>query len=86
MRDAGLIFIGPSSRGDRDDGQQDRGARCRGQGRRAGGAGTEAPFAADGAGRELVAAADRVGYPLLVKAVAGGGGKGMRTVRGARRI
>ncbi len=29
---------------------------------------------------DLVAAADRVGYPLLVKAVAGGGGKGMRVV------
>ncbi|UCC85916.1 MAG: acetyl-CoA carboxylase biotin carboxylase subunit [Anaerolineales bacterium] len=29
---------------------------------------------------ELVAAADRIGYPLLVKAAAGGGGKGMRGV------
>jgi acetyl/propionyl-CoA carboxylase alpha subunit len=30
---------------------------------------------------ELVAAADRIGYPLLVKASAGGGGRGMRIVR-----
>ena len=30
---------------------------------------------------ELVAAAESVGYPLLVKASAGGGGKGMRVVR-----
>ena len=29
----------------------------------------------------LLAEADRIGYPLLVKAVAGGGGKGMRVVR-----
>jgi len=30
---------------------------------------------------EIVARAERMGYPLLIKATAGGGGKGMRTVR-----
>ncbi len=30
---------------------------------------------------EAAAAADQIGYPLLIKAAAGGGGKGMRTVR-----
>jgi acetyl-CoA carboxylase biotin carboxylase subunit len=40
----------------------------------------------DGAGmadEELAAAAEKLGYPLLVKASAGGGGKGMRTVQSA---
>ena len=32
---------------------------------------------------ELTAAAAKVGFPLLIKAVAGGGGKGMRVVNGA---
>jgi acetyl-CoA carboxylase biotin carboxylase subunit len=42
--------------------------------------GTEAPLAADLPHDQIDAIARRVGYPLLVKAVAGGGGKGMRTV------
>ena len=42
--------------------------------------GTEQPFAADATDTILAAEASRIGYPLLVKAVAGGGGKGMRTV------
>jgi len=35
----------------------------------------------DQSDRALVRAADRLGYPILVKPAAGGGGKGMRTVR-----
>jgi acetyl-CoA carboxylase biotin carboxylase subunit len=45
--------------------------------------GTGEPFDEDAADADVVAAAGRVGYPLLVKAVAGGGGKGMRTVASA---
>jgi acetyl-CoA carboxylase biotin carboxylase subunit len=45
--------------------------------------GTEEPFAADASDEEIAATAARIGYPLVVKAVAGGGGKGMRTVASA---
>ncbi|MDQ4126440.1 MAG: ATP-grasp domain-containing protein [Actinomycetota bacterium] len=36
---------------------------------------------ADGSERRLAEEADRIGYPILVKASAGGGGRGMRAVR-----
>jgi len=42
--------------------------------------GTDAPFAADAPDDHVLAEGDRIGFPLLVKAVAGGGGKGMRSV------
>ena len=38
------------------------------------------PLGANARDAELAAAARRVGYPIMVKAVAGGGGKGMRMV------
>jgi acetyl-CoA carboxylase biotin carboxylase subunit len=38
------------------------------------------PYAEDAPEADIVAEARRIGYPVLVKAVAGGGGKGMRTV------
>ncbi|HLX34284.1 MAG TPA: biotin carboxylase N-terminal domain-containing protein [Candidatus Limnocylindrales bacterium] len=40
----------------------------------------------DQADDALAAAADRIGYPILVKPSAGGGGKGMRTVREPGRL
>jgi acetyl/propionyl-CoA carboxylase alpha subunit len=43
--------------------------------------GTEDPFGDDVPDDVIAAAAEQIGFPLLVKAVAGGGGKGMRTVQ-----
>ncbi|MEO8481427.1 MAG: acetyl-CoA carboxylase biotin carboxylase subunit [Acidobacteriota bacterium] len=45
--------------------------------------GTAAPFDEQATDKDVVEAAATIGYPLLVKAVAGGGGKGMRTVAAA---
>ncbi|HZE20140.1 MAG TPA: acetyl-CoA carboxylase biotin carboxylase subunit [Candidatus Angelobacter sp.] len=42
--------------------------------------GTEKPI---GDAKELTRAADRIGYPVVLKAAAGGGGKGMRRVNSA---
>ena len=47
--------------------------------------GTETPIGPDVCDAEVQRLADAVGYPLMVKAVAGGGGKGMREVREQRR-
>ena len=80
VRDAGLAFVGPpapaiAAMGDKTE------ARAR---MRAAGVpvvpGTDEPFADVDA---ALAAAARVGYPVLLKAAAGGGGKGMRVVRDA---
>ena len=44
--------------------------------------GTESPFPPGAPDDRILAAGAEIGYPLLVKAVAGGGGKGMRAVDG----
>ena len=81
---AGLTFIGPSADAMRALGSK---TAAREIAVRAGVpivAGSDAPvsFDAGPAGdAALAASAAAVGYPLLVKAVAGGGGKGMRLVR-----
>jgi len=78
--DAGLTFIGPTSRAMALMGSK---TAARDAARAAGVPivpGTEAPLPPESSDAELTAAAKRVGYPLMVKAVAGGGGKGMRAV------
>ncbi len=42
--------------------------------------GTEDPLGADVPDATIAGIADRLGYPIMIKAVAGGGGKGMRLV------
>jgi acetyl-CoA carboxylase, biotin carboxylase subunit len=79
-RDGGLTFIGPSPEAIALMGSK---TAARAVAIRAGVPvvpGTDQPFAASATEPAIVAAATSIGYPLVVKAVAGGGGKGMRVV------
>jgi acetyl-CoA carboxylase biotin carboxylase subunit len=79
-RDAGLIFIGPTPEAIALMGSKTA-AR---QAAIAAGVlvvpGTESPLGSDVSDDEIAQIAERVGFPVMVKAVAGGGGKGMRLV------
>src|SRR6185503_2042298 len=80
VRDAGLTFIGPSPEAIAAMGSK---TAARTAAKRAGVPivpGTEDPLGVDVPDAAIAASAASIGYPLLVKAVAGGGGKGMRTV------
>ena len=80
VRDAGLTFIGPTPEAIEMMGSK---TAARTAARRAGVPvvpGTEDPLAPEVPDADIAKAAAAIGYPLLVKAVAGGGGKGMRTV------
>jgi acetyl-CoA carboxylase biotin carboxylase subunit len=80
VRDAGLTFIGPSPEAVALMGSK---TAARAAAMRAGVPivpGTETSLASTAGDQEAARIADDIGYPLLVKAVAGGGGKGMRTV------
>src|SRR5688572_15224785 len=80
VQDAGLTFIGPTPEAMALMGSK---TAARATAVRAGVPvvpGTESPLAPDAGDLEIARAGDAIGYPLLVKAVAGGGGKGMRTV------
>ena len=80
-RDAGLTFIGPTPEAIELMGSKTA-AR---QAAAAAGVpvvpGTQEPLAGDVPDRVIADAAAQVGYPVMLKAVAGGGGKGMRVVR-----
>jgi acetyl-CoA carboxylase, biotin carboxylase subunit len=78
--DAGLIFIGPSPAAIALMGSK---TAAREAAVRSGVPvvpGSDEAFGEAASDAEISRAASRIGYPLLVKAVAGGGGKGMRTV------
>jgi len=76
-REAGITFIGPSPEAIRAMGDKVQARKAM----KAAGVpvvpGTEEGVSDE----EAIAAAEAIGYPLLIKAAAGGGGKGMRTVR-----
>ena len=77
--EAGLTFVGPGAAAIRDMGSKIVSKRIA---ERAGVPVIPSFQAPDAAGlaREAPQAAERLGYPVLVKAAAGGGGKGMRVV------
>jgi acetyl-CoA carboxylase, biotin carboxylase subunit len=80
VRDAGLVFIGPSPEAIATMGSK---TDARTAAKRAGVPvvpGTEAAIGPEVRDADVARIAASVGYPVLVKAVAGGGGKGMRTV------
>jgi acetyl-CoA carboxylase biotin carboxylase subunit len=84
--DAGLTFIGPSASVIAQMGSK---TAARTTAMNAGVPvvpGTETPFDASASEADIAAAADHIGYPVMVKAVAGGGGKGMRVVTSAAEL
>ena len=77
---AGLIFVGPAAGTIRAMGDKTEARRRMAAAGVPVVPGTEAPFESAGAARR---AAEAVGFPVVLKAAAGGGGKGMRVVRRA---
>lgn len=76
-RDAGLVFIGPSPEAIAAMGHK-AGAKRRMQ---EAGVPCVPGFLGDQDPARLASEARRIGYPVMIKAVAGGGGRGMRLVR-----
>jgi acetyl-CoA carboxylase biotin carboxylase subunit len=85
-RDAGLTFIGPTPEAIALMGSKTAARRAA----RAAGVsvvpGTEEPLGADVPDSVVIARTHEIGFPVMVKAVAGGGGKGMRVVRSADEV
>ena len=77
VMDAGLIWIGPKPDSIRAMGLKDAAKKLMAE---AGVPTTPGYLGEDQAEATLQSEADEIGYPVLIKAVAGGGGKGMRKV------
>ncbi len=75
--DAGLVWVGPKPSSIRAMGLKDAAKKLM---RAAGVPVTPGYEGEDQSVERLQAEADKIGYPVLIKAVAGGGGKGMRKV------
>ena len=82
VRDAGLTFIGPAPEAIAMMGSKTRARTAAAAAGVPVVPGTEEPLASTMSDADLARVAGPIGYPLLVKAVAGGGGKGMRAVTG----
>jgi len=80
-RDNGITFIGPSPKSIQQLGHK---AEARKMAVKAGIPVT--PGTKDCVGKDFKKDAERVGYPLMIKAAAGGGGKGIRIVREAAQL
>jgi 3-methylcrotonyl-CoA carboxylase alpha subunit len=78
--DAGLIWVGPKPHSIRAMGLKDAAKKLMAE---AGVPVTPGYLGEDQSPDRLQAEADAIGYPVLIKAVAGGGGKGMRRVESA---
>jgi 3-methylcrotonyl-CoA carboxylase alpha subunit len=78
--DAGLVWVGPNPSSITAMGLKDAAKTLM---QEAGVPTTPGYLGADQSPARLAAEADRIGYPVLIKAVAGGGGKGMRKVDAA---
>jgi acetyl-CoA carboxylase, biotin carboxylase subunit len=85
-RDAGVTFIGPSPEAIALMGSK---TAAREVAMRAGVPvvpGTEKPLDASVSDADVLGIAEQIGYPIMLKAVAGGGGKGMRVVAEAAEL
>ncbi len=78
---AGLVFVGPPPSAIRAMGLKDRAKALMAK---AGVAVVPGYLGEDQSAKTLESEAARIGYPVLIKAVAGGGGKGMRRVESAK--
>jgi geranyl-CoA carboxylase alpha subunit len=79
-RDAGLVFIGPSPEAIRAMGNK---AGAKDIMRKAGAPCVPGYQGADQSDAVMLAEARKIGFPVMIKAVAGGGGRGMRLVADA---
>ncbi|RIK84662.1 MAG: 3-methylcrotonyl-CoA carboxylase [Hyphomicrobiales bacterium] len=80
-REAGIVFVGPSPEAIRAMGDKAGAKRLM---ERAGVPCIPGYQGEDQSPQRLAAEADRIGYPLMIKASAGGGGRGMRLVEDPR--
>lgn len=78
---AGLVFIGPSAQSIRDLGDK---VHCKALAQKGGLPLVPGYQGEDQSVQRLTSEAERIGFPVIVKAAAGGGGRGMKLIRSAQ--